>query len=376
VTCLQNTLYPITRPLCVSMTTSRSRATLTGGSLDVKTDFFPAMAPKATLSMLFHPKKGTKKENQANTPSPRKTPSAMPRPKVLQEDHEDNDLKLPDGPFQEFKLMSSALNGWKYDVMKFDSRKTVDVSRWTPPIKLNRKELRRDDNAAMDMPQAVGPMLGPDGKPVIGVDGKMVMVDAEGRPIQNADNSNGGRDGKGKGAAVNGKKRFQKKTRQVFYVPEEVRRLRREERYPWVMEDSSPAQSELWIGQMEDVAKSETHAFFMPAANDIFKFVPAHRWYKFQKKLKHDLPTDTANVESLVGEILLTTSAVPFMNIRTVYSQPETGSTSLAFKQKWQRTFCCNGSYVQGGCRGACSFRRKFSGSYFRSELGARWKEA
>jgi len=85
----------------------------------------------------------------------------------------------------------------------------------------------------------------------------------------------------------------------VFFVPEEVRQLRREERYPWVMEDSSPTQDEVWVGQMEDASKSNTHAFFMPAANDVFKFVPAHRWYKFQKRLKHDLPTDTVNVESL-----------------------------------------------------------------------------
>ena len=303
------------------------------------------MPPKATLSMLFHPKKGAK-ESQGNALSPRKVTPAIPRPKPPEEDPEDDGLQLPDGPFQEFKLMSSALNGWKYDVMKFDSRKPVDISRWTPPIKLNRKELRKDDGVTTDAPQAVGPMLGPDGKPVIGGDGKMVMVDAEGRPIQNTDYSNGGREGKGKGSVVNGKKRFQKKTRQVFYVPEEVRQLRREERYPWVMEDSSPTQNELWIGQMEDISKSETHGFFMPAANDIFKFVPAHRWYKFQKKLKHDLPTDTANVESLVCESLSTTSIVPLINICTVYPQPETGPTSLAFQSEWQGTVCCNGSYV------------------------------
>jgi transcription initiation factor TFIIF subunit alpha len=277
------------------------------------------MAPKATLSLLFHPKKGAKKENQATSPSPRKA-SALPRPKTLQEDNEDDGLKLPEGPFQEFKLMSSALNGWKYDVMKFDSRKPVDISRWTPPIKLNRKELRRDDVVATDAPQAMGPMLGPDGKPVIGTDGKMVMVDAEGRPIQTGDVSNGGgKEGKGKGLALNGKKKFQKKTRQVFFVPEEVRQLRREERYPWVMEDSSPTQNEVWIGQMEDVSKSETHGFFMPAANDVFKFVPAHRWYKFQKKLKHDLPTDTANVESLVRKTLSTILAFPLIDVCTVY---------------------------------------------------------
>ncbi|KAF8897535.1 hypothetical protein BD779DRAFT_1491386 [Infundibulicybe gibba] len=249
------------------------------------------MAPKASLAMLFHPKKNAKKEPVPT--SPRKPSNNAARPKSTP-DSEEEQLKLPDGPYQEFKLMSSALNGWKYDVMKFDSRKSVDISKWVPPIKLNRKEMRRDEAATDAVPEAVGPMLGPDGKPVIGADGKMVMVDVDGRPIHPSDGA-----GKGKAAAAtaNAKKRFQKKTRQVFYVPEEVRQLRREERYPWVMEDAT--QKEIWVGQMEEVSRSETHAFFMPAANDVFKFVPAHRWYKFQKKLKHDLPTDTANVESL-----------------------------------------------------------------------------
>lgn len=37
---------------------------------------------------------------------------------------------------------------------------------------------------------------GPDGKPVIGVDGRIVMVDAEGRPIHTAEGSLNGMDGK------------------------------------------------------------------------------------------------------------------------------------------------------------------------------------
>ncbi|KAJ3563280.1 hypothetical protein NP233_g9042 [Leucocoprinus birnbaumii] len=257
------------------------------------------MAPKQpSMDLLFHPKKNKKPQQP---PPPRKTPPT-PRPKATPEKKQEEDgLQLPDWPFQDFRLLSSALNGWKYDVMKFDSRKAQDVSRWTAPVKLNRKDLRKDEPATSVVPQAVGPMLGPDGKPVIGADGKVVMVDSEGKPIHSAEGS--GKD-KGKGAAnaaAAAKKRFQKKTRQVFYVPEETRQLRKEERYPWVMEDSSPDpdKKELWIGQLEDVGKAETHAFFMPAANDVFKFVPAHRWYKFQKKLKHGLPTDTAGVEQL-----------------------------------------------------------------------------
>ncbi|KAJ6567039.1 hypothetical protein B0H19DRAFT_990780 [Mycena capillaripes] len=230
--------------------------------------------------MLFHPKKGAKKDTPA---SPPKKPSGAPRPKPIPNDDEE-EFKLPDTPFQEFKIMSSALNGWKYDVMKFDSRKPVDLTAWRVPIKLNRKEIRRDDASGTLV--AVGPMLGLDGKPVVGLDGKFVVVDAEGKPIY----ADSGRDAKRKGPAanLNGKKKFQKKTRQVYVVPEEVRQLRREERYPWVMEDATHWRT----------SPKLTHAFFVPAANGIFKFVPAHRWYTFQKKVKHDLPTDTVNMES------------------------------------------------------------------------------
>ena len=256
------------------------------------------MAPRPSPSLLFHPKKPVKQEVQQSSPTKVPVPSPRLNPTNPKENDEEV-LKLPEGPYQEFRLLSSALNGWKYDVMKFDSRRPIDIFRWTRPIKLNRKDLRRDEGANNVVPEAVAPMLGPDGKPVIGTDGRTVMVDSEGRPIHTTNSPAESSQDKG-GKVAKDKKRFTKKTRQVYFVPEEVRQLRREERYPWVMEDSSAAQNEIWIGQMEDASKSETHAFFMPAANDVFKFVPAHRWYKFQKRLKHDLPTDSATMESLV----------------------------------------------------------------------------
>ncbi|PCH41198.1 hypothetical protein WOLCODRAFT_137244 [Wolfiporia cocos MD-104 SS10] len=208
----------------------------------------------------------------------------------------------PEGPYAEYRLLSSALNGWKYDVMKFDSRRTVDIASWAAPVKLNRKEPRREGDDVVDAaPQPVGPMLGPDGKPVIGIDGKIVMVDSEGRPIRPGEASAildlGGDRGKDK---VPAKKRFQRKTKQVFMVPDAVRQLRKEERFPWVMEDA--AQKEVWVGKMEEASKSETYAMFMPAANDIFKFVPAHRWYKFQKKPSYRVPT-LEEAESLMARI-------------------------------------------------------------------------
>ena len=260
------------------------------------------MAPPS-INLLFHPKK--KKTNGA-APSPQPSPPKRPRPAVARPppkkpDDDDDMAALPEGPYTEFKLVSSALNGWKYDVMKFDSRKQVDILKWPAPVKLNRKDLRRSAGAADDgVPQAkaVGPMLGPDGKPVIGMDGRMVMVDAEGRPIHADGSSSSNRQDKGKDKTQPPKKKFQKKTKQVFKVAEEIRQLRKEERYPWVLEDASG--SEIWVGAMEEVVKAETQAFFMPASNNTFKFVPAHRWYKFQKKPNHYIPS-LEEAESLVS---------------------------------------------------------------------------
>ena len=304
------------------------------------------MAPTASASLLFHPKRGVKRttplperRTPSGTPPGAQTPSQQSQPSTKPtgtstsiKDGADDDvsLQLPDVPYQEFRLMSSALNGWRYDVMKFDSRKPIDISTWQAPIKLNRKEPRRDDGpGTAPAPAAVGPMLGPDGKPVIGMDGRLVMVDAEGRPIHPSipgvgfGGENGGF-GSGRESrmklATNGRKKFQKKTRQVFLVPDATRQLRREERYPWVMEDAS--QKEVWVGKLEEVSKSETHALFMPAANDVFKFVPAHRWYKFQKKPNYHIPS-LEEAESIVRDCILYT----LITIRTRVIQID-GSTS------------------------------------------------
>ncbi|KAF5389049.1 hypothetical protein D9757_004890 [Collybiopsis confluens] len=268
---------------------------------------------KLDINLLFHKKK---KPTSASSPRPPAPPSApnrsqpgspakarpSPQPSLQKPkaDDDEADMQLPEGSYQEFRIMSSALNGWKYDVMKFDSRKSIDILRWQGPIKLNRKDLRREDPSLSGVGEAVRPMLGPDGQPVIGSDGRTVMVDHEGRPVtENGSSAIGA--GKGKGP-TNGKKKFQKKTRQVFIVPEQVRNLRKEERYPWVIEDANG--QEVWTAQLDDLGKAETHAFFMPAANDVFKFVPSHRYYRFQKKVKHDLPTDTTSVESAYQQSL------------------------------------------------------------------------
>ena len=260
------------------------------------------MPPKSAESLLFHKKKPIKKDPSGSLPngtptSPRKSATPRQQPTPPNTDDVEDSTRLPDGEFSEYKLMSSALNGWKYDVMKFDSRKPVDVSTWEEPIKLNRKDTRRQESTSVQQ-IPVRPMLGLDGKPVIGTDGRIVMVDADGRPIASTPGESSSKEKETKGKApANGKKKMTRKTRQVFKVPEDVRQLRKEERFPWVMEDAR--QSEVWVGQLEEVSKAETHALFMPAAQEVFKFVPAHRWYKYHKKPKHHVP-DLEEAESLV----------------------------------------------------------------------------
>jgi transcription initiation factor TFIIF subunit alpha len=223
----------------------------------------------------------------SNPSTPPSKPSPKPSPKPEKEPTPAP--SLPEGEYIDYTLVSSALNGWKYDVMKFDSRKSVDILEWSVPVKLNRKDLRRPDTSVngteSEAPKAVGRMLGQDGKPVIGADGNIVMVDAEGKPIHGdvTPGSSKGKNGTGT------KKRFQKKTRQVFKVSDASRQQKKEERYPWVMEDATG--KEVWVGTMEEVSKAKTQAFFMPASNNTFKFVPAHRWYKFQKKPSYYIPS-------------------------------------------------------------------------------------
>ena len=269
---------------------------------------YPMAPAPPEAAKLFHPKAkrngpvgiygmqpgrstSSQKPKISSNPS---TPPAKSSPKPEQESVVTSP-SLPEGSYTDYTLVSSALNGWKYDVMKFDSRKPVDVLRWTTPVKLNRKDIRRPDTSVNgpETPKAVGPMLGPDGKPVIGVDGRIVMVDAEGKPIHGDGTPGSSKSKNGSGA----KRRFQKKTKQVFKVPEATRQLRKEERYPWVMEDATG--TEVWVGKMEEVAKAETQAFFMPASNNTFKFVPAHRWYKFQKKPNYHIP-NLEEAEALV----------------------------------------------------------------------------
>jgi transcription initiation factor TFIIF subunit alpha len=309
------------------------------------------MAPAPPeAAKLFHPKSKKKgpvgiygmnlgrsaSPQKAKSPSNPSTPPAKPSPKPDQE--APASPSLPEGSYTDYTLVSSALNGWKYDVMKFDSRKPVDILQWVTPVKLNRKDTRRPDTTVNgpEAPKAVGPMLGPDGKPVIGMDGRIVMVDAEGKPIH-GDGASGSSKSKNGSAP---KRKFQKKTKQVYKVPEATRQLRKEERYPWIMEDATG--TEVWIGKMEEASKADTQAFLMPASNNTFKFVPAHRWYKFQKRPNYHIP-NLEEAESLVCKCIVQL-CVPRLHLcPDGYEAEKQGSRTMASAEAWwTRSFSCH----------------------------------
>ena len=124
----------------------------------------------------------------------------------------------------------------------------------------------------------------------------------DGRPIKREEVKKEDPDGaedkpKEAGPAPKKRKPFQKKTRQIHTIPEEQRQLQREERYPWVLEDQ--AGQETWVGRIENAEKSATHGLFLTATSTEFYFIPAHRWYKMQKRPNFK----TASMEEVEAEV-------------------------------------------------------------------------
>jgi len=129
-------------------------------------------------------------------------------------------------------------------------------------------------------------MLGQDGKPVIGPDGKIVMLNADGTRVKREEEIKAAKK-KGKEDPNAKKKAFMKKTRQVHMIPDEVRAFRKEHRKDWLLEDNGGglAASQSWSGKYSDVNDKHIWAFFAPVpGNDKeFRFIPVHRFYNFTR---------------------------------------------------------------------------------------------
>ncbi|KAG8823428.1 hypothetical protein FRC17_009335, partial [Serendipita sp. 399] len=153
-------------------------------------------------------------------------------------------------------------------------------------------------------------LKGPDGQVVIGSNGQPVMVtpaiaaqarggrlpyipgvtaEPKGKkgkfPQRGAAGASGAGGKPGDGKPGEGRRRGGKKTRQVFLIPEHTRKLRKEERYPWIWEDASG--KEVWEGRR--VERNKVKMQLLQVCRDgTFRWYPARKHYMFTK-----LPTWT-----------------------------------------------------------------------------------
>lgn len=151
------------------------------------------------------------------------------------------------------------------------------------------------------------PLKGPDGQVVYKADGEIVMVtpavaqQAKGgrlpyipgvtpepkgkkgkgpqRNAPGASSANGGGKG-GDGKPGEGRRRGGKKTRQVFLISEEARKLKKEERYPWLWEDASG--QEVWEGRRTERNKVKMQ-LLQVCKDGKFRWYPARKHYMFTK---------------------------------------------------------------------------------------------
>jgi len=224
--------------------------------------------------------------------------------------------------FDEFTIVSGGISEQKYSIMTFKPPNSKTIiqfpDQFQQPIKLNRKQPKSmlyaaPPNVDRDVFVPLKPMLGQDGKPVYGPDGKIIMVNSEGQTlatfVKMAARQNKGK-GKAGGEAGNGpgakkKANNRPKTKQTFKASEETRLKRKEEYHPWVMEDAGGNQE--WIGRMD--AKNDEGIwglFRIDPASGNFLFHHVHRFYNFVDKRQYVASQRADDVNEAVSHLLYT----------------------------------------------------------------------
>ncbi|KAJ1918434.1 transcription factor IIF subunit tfg1 [Mycoemilia scoparia] len=178
-----------------------------------------------------------------------------------------------------------------HNIMRLTHDKPVDLTTFTPPLKLKRRERgsqaasAKDDaqsQSSSDKQQTAGTSAGTS-TPAGNAAGTQAGGKAArgGRGVQTkADTSIIAPFG---GATRNKQMLFKKRTKQVFFADENQRRLNIEESRPWMFEDYDAQNS--WTGTLEGGQKSNYFLFVL--IDDGFKVVPVDRWYNFRQKLKY-----------------------------------------------------------------------------------------
>ncbi|KAJ2480523.1 transcription factor IIF subunit tfg1 [Coemansia sp. RSA 2131] len=171
----------------------------------------------------------------------------------------------------DYTLMSSTRTR-THNVMRFLSPASVDLTTFTPPVKMRRRnrdyfrlknKKRNEERQGSDLVEETV-----DAEP---------ELDTRPKADMNLIADVGG-------ARRNKRNLFKKKTKQVYFADEEKRRLDIEEARPWVLEDDD--ESQVWTGDLEGGQTASAYVLFV-LADDGFRVVPVDRWYKFAPKLKY-----------------------------------------------------------------------------------------
>lgn len=240
----------------------------------------------------------------------------LPPPRLPTPPQEDSD----DGEeYLEFELLTGEKKpDENWDIFKFrnvPNSENIMGHFKQLPVFINRKNPKYKDLEEIPEGLADGiippegglvPLRGQDGDIVIGPDGQPVMV----TPDVAQNRGRGPITLPGAAAAQLAKKPDDKKKpkrkktsyRQVYHVPDRIRQTKKEERFPWIMEDSSGENS--WVGYMRD---EKPKHLFQVSSDGTFRWIPSHRTYVFTKLPNHPVfNPEKANAEVILPALPLT----------------------------------------------------------------------
>ena len=278
----------------------------------------PQQRPSASIKGMFIPRRQPTKAGQESFAPNRKEVLSrpLPPPRLPTPPPEDSD----DGEeYLEFELLTGEKKpDENWDIFKFRNVPNAEniMNHFKQlPVYINRKNPKYKDleeipeglaDGIIPPESALVPLRGQDGEVVIGPDGQPVMV----TPDVAQNRGRGPITLPGAAAAQLAKKPDDKKKpkrkktsyRQVYHVPDRVRQVKKEERFPWIMEDSSGENA--WVGYMRD---EKPKHLFQVSSDGTFRWIPSHRTYVFTKLPNHPvLNPEKANAEVILSAPSLT----------------------------------------------------------------------
>lgn len=237
-------------------------------------------------------------------------PESSPKVKPEPMDVDQVSVSPASGTYTDYTIYSKVLDGETYCLVRFKApnpNDPVDISRMPGPYRLNRKNPKAKskddtlgDSLVLKEPKW-RPLCGPDGREIIGKDGKVVMgAMVDGKEVLQI---NWGKEKeKITKAELDAKKKtpFKKKTRQVFSANPESRNDP-QERFPWVFESAGDRDS--WTGRKQNFDDGSTYGILtaVPGRSDAMQFIPVPLRYDFVMTKTH---AASKSAEAAEAEVL------------------------------------------------------------------------